>query len=401
MRIMSTPVSWIKNLLVIIISITLSISFLEISLRFIYPDKVKIVDIRDHSDPLMPKHKLGSYRFFQRNTVATFDANGMRINPNQCGEIETVNALLVGDSNIAGRFLDDTETLGARITEHSLLTDLCINVDIFGVSGFGPDQSLFAIDKLTKVQTYDYVIFHMFADNDLGDLIRNNYYDQNNNQLSNDGYCYLEKPLLERFILFKALRKTIYSMNWGHNLYGKVKSSNGSSNDCVVTLLINDSKFSVFTHKRAQLDWQLNRGNQRQVYMNDRYDIEFACDIDTKIHDYVSQYLKRIINEVDKLSNNRNFNLIYLIQPSEYDVTKNHPEVSDKGCDSYNPQNLTKIFENALDGKNVINLYENFFECNTCYFSEEELGGDSHWSPHGINIASRYIINLIHRNQTN
>ena len=102
-----------------------------------YSFKADNVDIRDHSDPLMPKHKSGSQIFLPRNTVATFDTNGMRINPNQCGEMDTVNALLVGDSNIAGIFLDDSETLGAKITERSLSSDKCISVDTFGVSGFG------------------------------------------------------------------------------------------------------------------------------------------------------------------------------------------------------------------------------------------------------------------------
>jgi len=391
--------SWIKNLAVITLSLMFSMFFLEIGLRYIYPNIVSFTEVRDHSDPFIPRHKTGSHAHAARNSLATFDTNGMRINPNQCEEQETVKALLVGDSNIAGLFLNDSETLGAKITEHSLTTDVCVSVDTFGVSGFGPDQTLFAIDEFTSVNAYDYVIFHIFADNDLGDLVRNNNF--RNDRLSNNGYCFPERPLLERFVLYKAVRKALYVMGLEVNLYGKAISSSGLDDSCTIVLHPNNENFADSMHQRANLDWQVNRNNQRQIYMGDRYDIEFACNTAPDAQDYVSRYLDRIIDASNRLSYERNFELIYLIQPSEDDVTNNHPKRSDKDCEQYNPNNLTQFFVNALDGQNVINLYESFFECSACYFTEEGLGGDNHWSPYGVNIAATYVVDHIAGNPEN
>ena len=93
----------------------------------------------------------GSHLNIQRNTLATFDTAGMRINPNQCEVNDNIRALIVGDFNIAGLFLDDSETIGAKIVDQSSLKGSCIDIDIFGVSGYGPDQSFFAVEKITTI----------------------------------------------------------------------------------------------------------------------------------------------------------------------------------------------------------------------------------------------------------
>lgn len=391
--------NWIKNALVVIFSLSVSLVFLEGSLRLLYPEKSAVSNIRDHTDPLMPKHKSGIYNFSQRNTVATFDTSGMRVNPNKCGQKETINALLVGDSNIAGFFLDDSETLGAKITEYSLESDACVVVDTFGVSGFGPDQTLFAIESLTNAHPYDYVIFHIFADNDLGDLIRNNNF--RNNQLSNNGYCYIIKPLLEDFIIYKALRKVAVSVGFSSSLFGSPVASNGSSENCLIVTQPNHKSFALAIHERAKLDWNINRNNQRQIYMGDRYDIEFACGAKPEVEKYMQQYLTHIFQSAKRLSHERKFELIYLILPSEFDVTDNHMERLNKGCEKYNPKNLTQFFMTSLKDENVISLYDKFLNCNKCYFSELELSGDNHWSPTGVELAANEIMRFITNRQWN
>ena len=391
--------SWIRNLLVMLVILIFSLSMLEISLRVIYPNLVESVAYRNHSDPLMPRQLAGTHKHKIRNSIATFNTTGMRINPNQCQQGKTVKALLVGDSNIAGMFLDDTETLGAKITQQSLANDLCINVDTFGVSGFGPDQSLFALADLTETNTYDYVIFHIFADNDLGDLIRNNNYV--GERLINTGYCYVQRPLLEGFVTYKAFRQILYDLGIGINLYGTTVASNGLDNNCIIVPNLNQGNFISSMHERAKSDWQANRRNQRQIYMGDRYDIEFACNPNVQVGSYVTKYLNRVILEASELANQRGFELIYLIQPSEDDVTNNHPNRLDKGCDQYNPQNLSKFYVNALTGFNVIDLYQSFLNCNACFFSEEDLGSDNHWSPYGVNLAASNLVQFITQNSIN
>ena len=390
---MRNDMSWTKNFLLVITAIVLSLFTLEFGLRLIYPEKADFQNVRDHSDPFLPKHVAGTHVNVIRNSVATFDEDGMRLNPNQCASEDAIDVLVVGDSNIAGLFLSDSETLGAQITAKSLESDQCIKVDTFGVSGFGPDQSLFAIAELTKDITYDYVVFHIFADNDLGDLIRNNNFVDD--RLINSGYCFPEKPALERFVTFQSIRKVLYMAGANLNLYGTAVASNRIDNTCVSIVHYNEESFAAGTSIRAQLDWEANRQNQRQIYMGDRYDIEFACNSNAEATQYVTQYFNRIVMDANELAGAREFKLVYLVQPSENDVTNNHKEKLDKGCDQYSPQNLSQFFVNALGNLDYINLYDAFLNCKSCYFTEEELGEDNHWSPYGVDIAAAELVQFI------
>ena len=385
--------SWTKSLLLVITSIVLSLATLEFGLGLIYPGKADFQNVRDHSDPFLPKHGVGTHVNAIRNSVATFDEDGMRLNPNQCASENAIDVLVVGDSNIAGLFLSDSETLGAQITAKALESGQCIKVDSFGVSGFGPDQSLFAIAEFTKDTTYDYVVFHVFADNDLGDLIRNNNFVDD--ALINSGYCFPERPTLERFVTFQAIRKVIYSVGLNINLYGSAVASNPFDNTCISIVHPNEDSFAVGLSIRAQLDWEANRQSQRQIYMGDRYDIEFACNSNAEATQYVTQYFNRIVLDANELAAAREFNLVYLVQPSEDDVTNNHKERLDKGCDQYSPKNLSQFFVNALGNLDYINLYDAFLNCNACYFTEKELGGDNHWSPYGVGIAAAELVQFI------
>ena len=122
---------WIKNLIVITVSIVLSFIMLEIGSGYL-SKRCGTSATRDHSDPIMPRPLAGSYTHTIRNSIATFDMAGMRINPNQCEKMNKVNALLVG-IQISAAFLDDAETLGAQVTKLSLDKDLFINVYSFGI----------------------------------------------------------------------------------------------------------------------------------------------------------------------------------------------------------------------------------------------------------------------------
>jgi hypothetical protein len=75
--------SWIRNLLVMLVILIFSLSMLEISLRVIYPNLVENVASRNHSDPLMPRQLAGTHKHKIRNSIATFNTTGMRINVNK------------------------------------------------------------------------------------------------------------------------------------------------------------------------------------------------------------------------------------------------------------------------------------------------------------------------------
>ena len=383
--------NWIKNMLLVLASLTVSLGAMEVGLRFFFPEKTS-VDIRNHTDPYFPSHAAGTYVDLRSNTRATFDHEGFRLNPNKCtSSVNATRVLVLGDSNIAAHHLSDNETLGAKLTQISSELNNCIDVDSFGVSGFGPDQIFFAMKDLTEVRTYDYVIFNIFADNDAGDLIRNNYF--SNGSLVNDGYCYMKKPLLEQFVTYQALRAGVLlifgeMIGYGH----PIASSDGF--ECAAGI-----NTGIIFHKsmitRAKLDWQLHKEYKRQIYMADRYDIEFSCRLNLEAISYANDAFSQIVKEGKELSEKRGFQIIYLLLPSIEDVTGAPREILGKVCPNYSPRALTNFFVNNLEDQLLVNLYHEFYDCSECYFYYKELGDDNHWSPYGINLAANQLFKLI------
>ena len=383
--------NWIRNTLIVLATLTVSLGATEFGLRFFFPEKTSS-EIRNHTDPYFPRHIAGTYADLRRNTLATFDHEGFRLNPNKCtSSVNATRVLIVGDSNIAAHYLNDTETLGARLTQISSEFDNCIDVDSFGVSGFGPDQNFFAMKALTEARTYDYVIFSIFADNDAGDLIRNNYF--SNGSLVNDGYCYMQKPLLEQFVTYQALRAGVLLIFGEMIGYGQPTASNDGF-ECAAGIN-SGTIFHESMIARAKLDWQLHNEDKRQVYMADRYDIEFSCRLNLDAISYANDAFSHIVTEGKELSENRGFQIIYLLQPSKEDVTRAPREILNKVCPNYSPRALTKFFAKNLKDQLLVNLFNEFDGCSECYFTYDELGDDNHWSEYGINIAANRLFKLI------
>lgn len=75
--------------------------------------------------------------------------------------VESSSVVLVGDSNVAAVFLEDSQIFGFKLTELSMDLGKCVDVDTFGVTEFGPDQALFSVDIITdqKSMMWCYFIF--------------------------------------------------------------------------------------------------------------------------------------------------------------------------------------------------------------------------------------------------
>ena len=388
----------IKNAIIFFLSIIFVILFFELVLRLVYPSK-EIVITRSHSDIYVPRMANISFSHKVLNTTANFDENGFRKKTIKCNDFEKkMDILLVGDSNIAGLFLNDEDALGEQIEKSYKSTEGCISVDSYGVSGFGPDLNFKAVNKLTTNKNYDLVIFHVFADNDFGDLVRSNSI--KNNKLNDYGYCYVEPNWLEHLLTLRSLRKSIYILTGYYLNWQDATSSNSEYQNCEVVATWNTKNFANNMSQRAKVDKEIFLNDKRQIYMSGRYDIEFACHADKEMIAYVNNSLKVIDHELTKISLDRGFKLMYLLQPSEYDVTKNSLKETNSivsSCpEKYRSYNLKNIFIDSIDQKNnILDLYDTFLECSKCYFTEAELSYDNHWSPYGVNLAAKLIVNSI------
>ena len=234
------------------------------------------------------------------------------------------------------------------------------------------------------------VLFHIFADNELGDLVRNNCLTEDG--FVNDGYCCFERSFFDDFALYRSLRKIWYVLTGNLlGLNGPV-SSDGDNNKCAFARTQQRGSFVKKMMARAKADAELNESGFRQVYMNDRYDIEFACKLDNFSTAYAAKALKRLVIEMDKIKSEKGLDVIYIVQLSEDDTTDNHPSRTDGGCDDYDPSNLTDFFMDILPRTSAINLFEDFLNCKECFFTEDEFGEDNHWSATGVESAAEKIL---------
>jgi len=388
--------SIIKNILVIIVSTALTLMLLEVGLSLAFPDKVKERKISgwDNSDPLLPRHADGVLFYSATHTHPTFVDSGFRVVKNNCVDPGALKILVVGDSNVAGMFVDDGYDLGSQLAK-SLNRGGCYLVKAFGVSGFGPDQSILEAERFVKRENFDFVILHVFADNDAGDLIRNNHALTEPGVSENPGYCFHQKSWPDNLLLTAVLEKLVFVVTGDYLIWNKARHSLGRDELCVTVYNSPGTDLFDTLLNRAAVDKKLLRDGKMQLYVADRYDIDFACQPDSDLRDFVDAKLRAVADDFAHLSIQYRFKPLLLIQPSEYDVTTNNAELSTtmrRKCNNYLPENLVNIFVGAFRDKvDIINLFDAFRGCNECYFSEEELDGDNHWNQHGIQIAAESV----------
>jgi hypothetical protein len=317
--------------------------------------------------------------------------------------------LLIGDSNIEARFLREKSQLPGQVLadsingRHASASSPCFQVDTFGVEGFGPDQAYFALEDLTRKKNYDVVVFHVFADNDIGDLLRGNYA-RDEHGLVNDGYCYARPSLIESFKLFKAFRRVLY-LTTGHWIGTSVPvASKPRFENCVNPMAFDQSGHASnrldATRLRADEDKAMFAAGKRQNYKGDRYDIEIACGVEDDFTRWEFQQLVTVFNQLSDLSKARGFRTVILLEPSEWDMTfnqKENPKTLAKFCPGYAKLNIVDFIKRSVshsrfDG-DVVSLADDFDGCSECYFSEAEMGPDDHWSPVGIGRAMRILAN--------
>ena len=393
---------WLRNVFVIAIIVAVSILVLEVGLRVAFPEKAKLLSTRiwDHSDAYLPKHSVGTHYFLDTKTHAKFDESGFRKIGNNCMRDEAQKILIVGDSNIAALFLEDGDDLGSQLAR-DLNDGGCYSVKLFGVAGFGPDQSYLALEKFVSKEHFDYVVFHMFADNDAGDLVRDSHEMAITELVPGPGYCYLEPHWLDDYLLPKALRKAIFITSGLYINWNRVRHSLGNDDICGAVFDTPGDTPLQSLFARATIDKRLLHEGKMQIFMADRYDVEFACRTEPELLDFVNSKLRAIARGYMKLSSEYAFEPMFLIEPSEYDVTNNHPEISEsilEQCENYKNDNLVEIYTQSFDQTaEIINLYDKFLGCSECYFSKQELGDDNHWNATGVAIAAAEIAKRIRR----
>ena len=396
----------------IVVAITLTVVILcEGILRILFPHvgpKNSAYDF--HPDYLVTLKPNVEKTFFgllaNGNSVVRWQTNAEGFRGAPLEENPDLKIMVYGDSNIQARFSSLKDTFSHRL-ETGLESRLGTNVDVInaGVIGFGPDQSLLKFRKEAEVYRPDIVIFHVFADNDFGDLLRNRLF-----ELAPDGKLVEtphERKLLEdekvmlvpdanAISLWSSLYLVQAARNFKENLAWFIfrrdsDKENPAKSDEILRYLAEKgaAEFAVYRDRKPR----------RFSVLADHYDLDVATDMGSESARVKIALMDRVLRKARDFAAAKNIKFLVLIQPSSLDLTENlSPNHGDLAKFSgYRRKNMSSAVEKICDraGLPRINLFDIFMKNDpeTLYFKR----ANSHWSPRGQALAAEATADYLQR----
>jgi hypothetical protein len=243
----------------------------------------------------------------------------------------------------------------------------------------------------------DLVIFHVFADNDFGDILRNRLFslDANGNLVSTNYEKKLDPLFLadnrnnimsyisELFIV-RAMNKVVLAV------FEQPEQPEQRREELVNQLQeVAEEEYLVYKHSQPQ----------KFSHFEDHYDIDVALNPDGESAKVKLALMEGILNKANILARNKGIEFLVLIQPSVVDMTEDNWTLNYNYLQKfpgYNSRNLSDAVASICVSNNInsVNLFALFSANNP-----EELffrGGNNHWTDQGQNLAAketaRYLI---------
>ncbi len=304
-----------------------------------------------------------------------------------------VRLMVYGDSNVQARFSALENTFSHRLEDDlRTLTGRTVEVINAGLAGSGPDQSLLRMAHGVDEYDPDIVVFHIFADNDFGDLIRNRLF-----ELDSDGN--LTKTVFPRELTptdrevlgLTPWWKQLSSLRllWAAYRIRELLQTSESEQTDVLSLL----------ETAVEKEFEVYREGKPRAYSHfgDSYDLDVAARPDSESARAKRALMAEILKAAQTLLRSRGIKLVILIQPSSRDLTENLPfnHVQLSAMPGYSPSNLSSAVEAICASLNLgcINLFDHFADNDpeTLYFQED----DDHWNDAGQALAARITADYI------
>lgn len=360
----------------------------EYSLRLAFPEKRTIYMPNPQTvASFLPN--LDRNRAIWGNTVVNLLTNDYGIRDDSNTGPDEADIWIFGDSNIAALFMPFEDTLGEQLER---LYDHNIQAVNFGVPGYGPDQSLRRFLSESRQATPKAVIFHIFADNDLGDLFRNNIFrfDGDNIIVRQD----LERdPIFqtERYFLLKGLQRFGISPHFNTPKGYYPQSHRGKE------LPSNNPGELESWVKTSADEYENYLAGMWTSWNGDHYDYEIAAHPNGEMARNAARLLTYVLDRAKQAYTGRSECFVILIQPSEFDIGGDSPinrEIFKALYPDYSPATLAGIAIDASEtaGLPYIDLREAYSDTPAEYYFRQAVAGpDNHWNANGIAKAASYI----------
>jgi hypothetical protein len=382
-------------------SIAVALLFIaELALRILYPEKVLDIAVeRQRTENLAyafhPEYlvalKPNVRKIFRRSHAYEGDVVHWGTNSNSFRGPELrsrpeTRIIVYGDSNIQARFSHLPQTFPYKLQKRlESASGRDVEVINGGIVGTGPDQVFLRFSAEVDRYKPDAVIFHVFADNDFGDIVRNRLFELGSEgALVRTGFKSTVDSELEgrapRLLTVQAALKVLRLVSGGGSEPG---SSQGRTQEERLKegLAVTEKEYAVY-----------KQGKPRSFsHFADHYDFDVALYPDSESAVTKVKLLDGILKAAKATAEKKGVTLVVLIQPSSRDLTQNLllSYADFERFPKYRRDGLTSIVDEicARHGIHRINLYPVFLnnDPQSLYFSAE----DDHWNAAGQDLAAR------------
>jgi hypothetical protein len=385
---------------VIIISLALLVAG-EFLLRAVYPEEVLPASSYDrtvyHFDPeilvALKPNMNSSFKRSQENggDVIQWSTNSLGFRGGELRPDHDVRVVVYGNSNIQASFSDLDASFPYRLEQElQALTGRNVEVINGGVVGMGPDQSLLRLKRDIDGLAPDVVIFHVFADNDFGNLIRNRLFDldpsgsliltEHERTVDDHLIRAYDRSFLSTLLIVRAAAKVWNAVRPGDGKHGVGRIDTGEE---LLDYMLEENARQYAVYESS--------GAGQYSHFADLYDADIAVHPRSESATAKIRLMDAVLREAGETARSAGATLFVVIQPSQIDLTKNSMlsyEVLGK-YPHYRPDNLSRAVENILARRGIggINLFHAFAaqSAEDLYFK----GDDDHWNDTGQSLAAR------------
>jgi lysophospholipase L1-like esterase len=391
-------VRWIANGVLVLASTLFALAAVEIGLRI---TGAVPPSMYESDSTLIYRAVPGGQKRFVHNAanggatiLVTIDDDGYRGPPLRTdGKARRI--AVFGDSFIAGEFAPDSLT-SVRMLERDLAAHAPTEVVNAGVTGYGPDQEFLRMQRDLPRLEPQVAILAVFADNDLGDLVRNRLF-----RLRPDGTLEAHRvtlhPVLEHTLDTQAHPtgwRRLHLVRWierrRHRVTESLPSTRPRRNEPTFSI----AGYSAWAMFNAQRQYDDTRAHPDTVLdlLGDSYDIDVSATPDAPSARYKVALMDRLLGAMQKDMQRRGVPLVLLIIPSPIDACEGYDiHVDSASYPKYERRRISGTIDSlaARHGIRRIDLWEPFRAAGACTLYYR--GGDLHWKENGQALAAKLV----------
>jgi len=314
-----------------------------------------------------------------------------------------LRVIAYGDSNVHARFSPQAQTFTGqlqRLLQES--TEVEIEVINAGVVGYGPDQNLIRLETNLDHYKPDIVVFHLFTENDFGDIVRNRLF-----ELDQAGDLARTR--------FPVTPDARMPTSWWSRPPGELLSNS------MIRLFVNafkrgrarsknphpklhhdPARFRKNGLRQDEREFDVYRARAPRKYsmFSDHYEADIAFAPELESARTKRRLLTAVLARARRLTKEHATPFLVVIQPASRDLTTNLPNHYQAlaGTPGYDRRRLDRWMseicqEEGIDFIDLFDVFEATGDPNALYFPTP----DPHWNEAGELVAAQAVAERIDR----